>query len=80
MSQTGAIEIAADLRSHSFQAWLVGGCVRDLILGHEPSDYDISTDARPEELLRLFPRAQRMKLQPSGATIRTLMAGIPGRG
>ncbi len=57
MSRTRAVEIAADLRSRSFQAWLVGGCVRDLVLGREPSDYDISTDARPEELLRLFPRA-----------------------
>jgi tRNA nucleotidyltransferase/poly(A) polymerase len=57
MSQKRAIEIAADLRSRGFQAWLVGGCVRDLVLGREPSDYDISTDARPEELLRLFPRA-----------------------
>src|SRR5271154_6890224 len=57
MSRTGAIEIATYLRTHSFQAWLVGGCVRDLILGREPSDYDISTDARPEELLRLFPGA-----------------------
>ncbi len=63
MSRTGAIEIAADLRSHGFQAWLVGGCVRDLILGREPSDYDISTDARPEELLRLFPRAQLVGAQ-----------------
>jgi tRNA nucleotidyltransferase/poly(A) polymerase len=63
MSQTGAIEIADDLRSHSFQAWLVGGCVRDLILGREPSDYDISTDARPEDLLRLFPRAQLVGAQ-----------------
>ena len=57
MSRTRAIEIAADLHSRSFQAWLVGGCVRDLVLGREPSDYDISTDARPEDLLRIFPRA-----------------------
>src|ERR1700689_5053161 len=57
MNQTRAIEIAADLCSRGFQAWLVGGCVRDLVLGREPSDYDISTDARPEDLLRLFPRA-----------------------
>jgi poly(A) polymerase len=55
--------IAADLRSRGFQAWLVGGCVRDLILGREPSDYDISTDARPEDLLRLFPRAQLVGAQ-----------------
>src|ERR1700689_5665404 len=63
MSRTGAIKIAADFRSHGFQAWLVGGSVRDLVLGREPSDYDISTDARPEELLRLFPRAQLVGAQ-----------------
>ncbi len=63
MSRTGAIAIAADLHSRGFQAWLVGGCVRDLILGREPSDYDISTDARPEDLLRLFPRAQLVGAQ-----------------
>jgi tRNA nucleotidyltransferase/poly(A) polymerase len=63
MSRTGAIEIAAELRSRGFQAWLVGGCVRDLILGREPLDYDISTDTRPEELLRMFPRAQLVGAQ-----------------
>ena len=63
MSRTRAVEIAASLRSHGFQAWLVGGCVRDLVLGRAPSDYDISTDARPEELLTLFPKAQLVGAQ-----------------
>ena len=63
VSLTRAIEIAADLRSRGFQAWLVGGCVRDLILGREPKDYDISTDAKPEELLGLFPKAQLVGAQ-----------------
>jgi tRNA nucleotidyltransferase/poly(A) polymerase len=63
LSLTRAIEIAADVRSRGFQAWLVGGCVRDLILGREPKDYDISTDARPEELLQLFPKAQLVGAQ-----------------
>ncbi len=62
-SRTRAVEIAYELRSHGFQAWLVGGCVRDLILGREPSDYDISTDAPPHELQRLFPRAQLVGAQ-----------------
>jgi tRNA nucleotidyltransferase/poly(A) polymerase len=63
MSRTGAIEIARELRSSSFQAWLVGGCVRDLILAREPKDYDIATDARPEALLQLFPSAQLVGAQ-----------------
>jgi tRNA nucleotidyltransferase/poly(A) polymerase len=57
MSRTKAIEIASQLRSSGYQAWLTGGCVRDLLLGREPKDYDIATDARPDQLLRLFPRA-----------------------
>jgi poly(A) polymerase len=39
------------------QAFLVGGCVRDLLLGREPADYDVSTDARPERVVALFPEA-----------------------
>jgi tRNA nucleotidyltransferase/poly(A) polymerase len=62
-SRTRAVEIAYELRSRGFQAWLVGGCVRDLILGREPSDYDISTDAPPHELQQLFPRAQLVGAQ-----------------
>jgi len=63
MSQSRAVEIAAELRSRGFQAWLVGGCVRDLVLGREPKDYDIATDAQPEQLLRLFPKAQLVGAQ-----------------
>jgi tRNA nucleotidyltransferase/poly(A) polymerase len=63
MSRTRAIEIASELRSHDFQAWLVGGCVRDLVLGREPKDYDIATNARPDELQRLFPKAQLVGAQ-----------------
>ena len=57
MGPSAAIRIAADLRGRGFQAWLVGGCVRDLVLGQEPTDYDIATDARPDQLLAIFPRA-----------------------
>jgi tRNA nucleotidyltransferase/poly(A) polymerase len=63
VSRTRAMEIAAELRSHGFEAWLVGGCVRDLVLGREPKDYDISTDATPARLLEIFPRAQLVGAQ-----------------
>src|SRR6202140_4702213 len=52
-----AEQICATLRSHGHQAYFVGGCVRDLLLGHEPADYDVSTDARPERVQELFPRS-----------------------
>jgi poly(A) polymerase len=50
-----AEKIAARLREADYQAYFVGGCVRDLELGREPADYDISTDARPERVQELFP-------------------------
>ena len=40
---------------NGFQALLAGGCVRDLLLGREPSDYDVATDATPAEVMELFP-------------------------
>jgi poly(A) polymerase len=50
-----AIHIIRSLREAGHQAYLVGGCVRDLILGREPADYDVATDATPEEVIRIFP-------------------------
>jgi putative nucleotidyltransferase with HDIG domain len=48
-------DIAARLRTAGHQAWLVGGCVRDLLLGLAPKDYDVATDARPDRIQELFP-------------------------
>ena len=45
------------LQRQGHQAFLVGGCVRDILLDREPADYDVSTDATPSEVLRLFPQA-----------------------
>ena len=50
-----AVDILERLRREGFQAFLVGGCVRDLVMGIEPKDYDVSTDATPEQVTRLFP-------------------------
>jgi poly(A) polymerase len=50
-----ADRISRTLREHGHQAYLVGGCVRDLELGREPLDYDITTDAHPERVQELFP-------------------------
>ena len=48
-------EVVKKLEGAGFQAYVVGGCVRDLILGREPQDWDITTDAKPEEIQRFFP-------------------------
>jgi poly(A) polymerase len=45
------------LEAEGFTAWFNGGCVRDRLLGKEPKDYDIATNAKPEEVEKLFPRA-----------------------
>lgn len=46
--------IHAKLRTAGFEAYLVGGCVRDLLLGREPKDWDITTNAKPEEIQPLY--------------------------
>jgi poly(A) polymerase len=51
-----AVEIVRTLRQHGYQAYLVGGCVRDLLLGREPADYDVATDATPDEVMSVFPK------------------------
>ena len=50
-----ADQICQTLRSKGFQAFLVGGCVRDIILGREPADYDVTTDALPGQVEEIFP-------------------------
>ncbi len=52
-----ATEIVRKLRTKKFQAYLVGGCVRDLVMGREPKDYDVATDATPEQVVKIFPES-----------------------
>jgi poly(A) polymerase len=49
-----ALRVLYRLREAGFEAFLVGGCVRDLMLGLEPKDFDVATDALPEQVKRLF--------------------------
>jgi poly(A) polymerase len=52
-----AISLIGQLRSRSHKAYLVGGCVRDRLLGIQPKDFDIATDAPPAQIARYFPGA-----------------------
>ena len=54
--KSSAIKILNTLREHGFTAFLVGGCVRDMLMGSEPGDYDIVTDASPQQVMKLFRR------------------------
>ena len=55
-SRAAAIEIIRTLRGRGYQAYLVGGCVRDLLLGRAPADFDVATSATPDIVLDMFPR------------------------
>jgi poly(A) polymerase len=63
MSKAFAISIVRTLREHGHQAYLVGGCVRDLLLGREPADYDVATSATPDNVMRIFPETYAVGAQ-----------------
>ncbi len=62
-------QICERLRERGKRAWIVGGCVRDALLGKGAADWDVATDARPEELMRSFPKAIPTGLQHGTVTI-----------
>lgn len=49
-----ALRVLYRLRDNGYIAYLVGGCVRDLLLGREPKDFDVATDATPNQIKRIF--------------------------
>ena len=51
-----AHDVIAALRAAGHEAYLAGGCVRDMLLGREPKDYDVATSARPDQVISLFPK------------------------
>jgi len=64
-----AIEICNILQNPGFQAYIVGGCVRDLHLGLQPKDWDITTNASPEQVIQLFERTIPTGLQHGTVTV-----------
>ncbi len=58
-----ALQVIQSLHQAGFHAFLVGGCVRDLLLGREPADFDISTDATPDDVMRIFPKTYAVGAQ-----------------
>src|SRR2546430_15269027 len=67
-----ADQICATLRRSGHQAYLVGGCVRDLLLGRDPADYDVATDATPDQVMRIFPETYAV-----GAQFGVVLVPIP---
>jgi len=74
MGMNFAISIVRTLRERGHQAYLVGGCVRDLLLEREPADYDVATDAQPREVMRIFPETYAV-----GAQFGVVLVPIPER-
>lgn len=70
----GAVQIVRTLREAGFSAYWVGGCVRDLEMGRAPHDYDIVTEARPEQVTAVFPTALQV-----GAQFGVVMIPVAGR-
>jgi hypothetical protein len=62
-ARDAAVAVVERLREAGFEALFAGGCVRDMLLDQEPQDYDVATNARPEEIRRLFPRGRLVGAQ-----------------
>ena len=69
------IELCSTLRRHGKRGWVVGGCVRDLLRGKPPSDWDVATDARPEEVKRFFRKVIDTGI--AHGTVTVLLGGTP---
>ncbi len=81
-----ATSIVQTLRQCGFQAYLVGGCVRDLLLGRVPADYDVATNATPEQVMTIFPETYAVGAQfgvvlvPAPEALVETMAAAPPAG
>lgn len=64
-----AARVLSVLQEHGYEAYVVGGCVRDSILGRDPHDWDITTSAKPEQVKELFPHTIDTGLQHGTVTV-----------
>ena len=69
-----AIAIIKRLRDEGYESYLAGGCVRDMLLGETPQDYDITTNAKPDDVVRIFP-----KTVPVGAQFGVILVMVEGQ-
>lgn len=64
-----AIEVCRIIHEAGYEAYIVGGCVRDLLLGVKPKDWDITTNANPQTIMQLFPKNYPTGLQHGTVTV-----------
>ena len=80
-------EVLSRLEEAGYEAWCVGGCVRDSLLGTPPFDWDVTTNARPEETKACFPGARLVEIGAAHGTIALVLENgqshrdhhLPGR-
>jgi len=75
-AQALAREVIAKLHAAGHRAYLAGGCVRDLLLGVPPKDYDIATDARPDRIMDLFPKSGSVGAHFGVVLVRNVFAQV----
>jgi poly(A) polymerase len=74
-----AKQVVAKLRAAGFEAYWAGGCVRDRLLGLTPKDYDVATDARPDEIRHLFGERRTLPIGAAFGVITVLGAKAAGQ-
>lgn len=74
-----ALRVVAELRAAGFEAYWAGGCVRDRLLGITPKDYDVATDARPEQVRALFGERRTIAIGAAFGVITILGPKIAGQ-
>src|SRR5438270_4909266 len=67
-----AVEVVEELRAHGFTAYWAGGCVRDQLLHRTPWDYDVATDAKPDEIRHVFGRRRTLAIGAAFGVITVL--------
>lgn len=78
LARRAATEVVRTLRSHGHKAYFVGGCVRDLLLGRDPADFDVSTDATPDQVMRIFPQTYAVGAQFGVVLVPFRAVGLDG--
>jgi tRNA nucleotidyltransferase (CCA-adding enzyme) len=64
------VELCRSFADKGYRAWVVGGCLRDVMIGRQPTDWDLATDARPEQVQRIFPKVLPTGVQHGTVTVR----------
>ena len=73
-SQDKAVAIVKRLRENGYEGYFAGGCVRDMLLKRAPQDYDITTNAHPDDIAKIFPQTI-----PVGAQFGVMLVLVEGR-